>query len=102
MLRRLYIDEAERAGDRSRDISLFAEFFHEIELWSSYASGHHGRKGKMAYAAKGEDCPMEMIDFASLEAAFCDTRLVQYHIIFTLQIHAYISKYTCTHSLDFW
>jgi hypothetical protein len=43
MLRRLYIDEAERAGDRSSDISLFAAFFQEIELWkgSSRAEGEN-------------------------------------------------------------
>ena len=72
-------DEAERAGDRSSDISLFAAFFQEIELWNSFARDHHGRRGRMMNTAtglKGEDCSVEMIDFAALEAAFCDTRQV--------------------------
>ena len=99
MLRRLYYggggggggggtNPTEGSGDRSSDISLFAEYFNENELWNSFASGLSSQE-KRRMVIKGCDTAASTTDFAALEAAFCDTRQIY-------TVHTYIHTYIHT------
>ena len=82
MLRRLYYcgetktktATTEESGNRSSDISLFAEYFNENELWNSFASSLSSQEKRRMVMMKCGDSNSTAIDFAALEAAFCDTR----------------------------
>eukprot|EP01036_Dinobryon_divergens_P023323 gene23323-31654_t len=84
MLRRLYYcgetktktktATTEESGNRSSDISLFAEYFNENELWNSFASSLSSQEKRRMVMMKCGDSNTTAIDFAALEAAFCDTR----------------------------
>ncbi len=54
-----------------------------------------------ATGLKGEDCSVEMIDFAALEAAFCDTRQVHYYVLSFHPSFIVLWRILCIHTYTY-